>query len=51
LEFLDEREQHAFLQVEVMYKEVEKVTRLFDKTAQLWTMLEEDDRILQLDKK
>jgi hypothetical protein len=25
------------------------VTQLFDKTVQLWTMLEEDDRIQQLD--
>jgi hypothetical protein len=32
-----------------MQKEAEKVTQLFDKTAQLWTMLEEDDRVQQLD--
>jgi hypothetical protein len=32
-----------------MQKEVEKVIQLFDKIAQLWTMLEEDDRIHQLD--
>jgi uncharacterized protein YdcH (DUF465 family) len=35
--------------VEVMQKEDERVTQLFNKTAQLWTMLEEDDMIQQLD--
>jgi len=29
--------------VEVMQKEAGMVTQLFDKTVQLWTMLEEDD--------
>jgi hypothetical protein len=49
LEFVDEREQQASLQVEMMQKEVEKVTQLFDRTSQLWTMLEEDDKVQQLD--
>jgi DNA repair exonuclease SbcCD ATPase subunit len=44
-----EREQHASLQVEMMEKEAKKVTQLFDRTAQLWTTLEEDDRVQQLD--
>jgi len=35
--------------VEMMQKEVEKVTQLFDRTSQLWTMLEEDDKVQQLD--
>ena len=43
------REQQIVLQVEVIQKEAEKVTQLFDKTAQLWTMLEEDDRVQKLD--
>ena len=48
-EVMAEREQWASLQVEMMEKEVEKVTQLFDETAQLWIMLEEDDRVQQLD--
>jgi hypothetical protein len=32
-----------------MEKEVEKVTQLFDRTTQLWKMLEEDERVQQLD--
>jgi hypothetical protein len=44
-----EREQQATLQVEIMENEAQKVTQLFDRTAQLWTTLEEDDRVQQLD--
>jgi hypothetical protein len=47
--FMSEREQQETLQVEMMEKEVEKVTQLFDGTVQLWTMLEEDYRIQKLD--
>jgi hypothetical protein len=49
LEVVYEREQKETLQVEVMQKEYERVTQLFDNTAHLWTMLEEDDRVQQLD--
>jgi hypothetical protein len=48
-EVIAEREQQAALQVEMMEKEAKKVTKLFDRTMQLWTMLEEDDRVQQLD--
>jgi hypothetical protein len=40
-----EREQHASSQVEIMEKEAQKVTQNFDKNVQLWTTLEEDDRV------
>jgi hypothetical protein len=33
----------------MMEKEDENVTQHFDKTTQLWAMLEEDDRFQQLD--
>jgi len=48
-EAMVEREQHASLQVKMMEKEAEKDTQLVDRTAQLWMMLEEDDRVQQLD--
>jgi hypothetical protein len=38
-------EQQATLQVEIMENEAQKVTQLFDRTAHLWTTLEEDDRV------
>jgi hypothetical protein len=44
-----EREQQEALQVEMMEREAKKVTKLFDRTAQLWTTLEEDDKVQQLD--
>jgi exonuclease VII large subunit len=44
-----EREQQEALQIEMMEREAKKVTKLFDRTAQLWTMLEEDDKVQQLD--
>jgi hypothetical protein len=48
-EVTTEREQQESLQVEMMEKEDEKVTQSFDWTVQLWTTLEEDDRVQQLD--
>jgi hypothetical protein len=33
----------------MMEKKAKKVTKLFDRTAKLWTMLEEDDRVQKLD--
>jgi len=38
-------EQQVALQVEMMEKEGKKVTNYFYKTIQLWTTLEEDDRV------
>jgi plasmid maintenance system antidote protein VapI len=32
-----------------MEKEAKKVTKLFDRTVQLWMTLEEDDKVQQLD--
>jgi hypothetical protein len=46
-EVMAEREQREALQVEMMEKESEKVTQLFDRTTQLWKLLEEDDRVQQ----
>jgi hypothetical protein len=42
-----EREQREALQVETMEKESEKVTQCFNKTTQIWKLLEEDDRVQQ----
>jgi hypothetical protein len=44
-----EREQQEALQVEMMERESKKVTEIFDRTAQLWMMLEEDGMVQQLD--
>jgi hypothetical protein len=33
----------------MMETEAKKVIKCFDRTAQLWTTLEEDDRVQQLD--
>jgi hypothetical protein len=43
-----ERETQAAIQVEIMENEVQKVIHLFDRTAQLWTTLEEDDMFQNL---
>jgi hypothetical protein len=32
-----------------MEKEAREVTKLFDKTVQIWTILEEDEKVQQLD--
>jgi archaellum component FlaC len=49
--FMDEREQQVDLQVEMMEKQAEKVTQLFNRTMQLWTILEENDRVQQTNKR
>jgi hypothetical protein len=48
-EVTTEREQQESLQVEMVDREAKKVTELFERTTQLWKMLEEDYRVQQLD--
>jgi hypothetical protein len=37
------------LQIDEMEREAKEVTELFDKTVQIWTTLEEDEKVQQLD--
>jgi hypothetical protein len=44
-----EREQQETLQIEMIEREAKEVTKHFDRTTHLWTTLEEDERVQQLD--
>jgi hypothetical protein len=45
LEVKEQRKQEATGQMGEMEKQVSATTRLFDRVAQLWTMLEEDEKV------
>jgi hypothetical protein len=49
LEFREQREQKISLQIEEMAREAKEVVELFDRTTQIWTTLEEDEKVQQLD--
>jgi hypothetical protein len=46
-----EREKQATEQTDHVALEVKEIKKLYDRTAQLWKNLEEDERIQQWDKK
>jgi len=48
-EVIAERENHATLEIEIIEREAKKVKKKFDRTMQLWTMLEEDEKFQQID--
>jgi DNA repair exonuclease SbcCD ATPase subunit len=48
-EVREQREQESSLQITEMEKEARKVEELFDRTTQIWTILEEDEKVQQWD--
>jgi hypothetical protein len=49
LEVQEQREQQSALQIVEMEKEAREVEELFDRTTQIWTILEEDEKVQQWD--
>jgi archaellum component FlaC len=49
LEVREKREWQASFQIDEMAREVREITKLFDETMQIWTTLEEDEKVQQLD--
>jgi hypothetical protein len=50
-EVRDQREQEATAHIDSIAQEAKAVEELYDKTAQMWTNMEEDKKIQQLDQK
>jgi hypothetical protein len=48
-EVREKREQQTTFQIDEMEREAKEVAELFDRTAQIWTTLEEDEKVQQLD--
>jgi hypothetical protein len=50
-EVKDQREQEATAHIDSIVQEAKAVEELYEKTAQMWTSMEEDEKIQQLDQK
>jgi hypothetical protein len=46
-----QREQEATVHVESIAQEVKEVAELYNRTAQIWTSLKEDEKILKLEQR
>jgi hypothetical protein len=51
LEVRDQREQETNAHIDSIAQEAKVVEEFYDKTAQMWTNMEEDEKIQQLDQK
>jgi hypothetical protein len=47
----DQREQEATVHIDSIVQEAKEVEELYEKTSQMWTSMEEDEKIQQLDQK
>jgi hypothetical protein len=51
LEVGEQREDEAIAHIESIVQEVKEVAKMYDKTAHIWTSLEQDENIQQLEQR